>query len=388
MAKLHLAVSQSENIIPYQFSMTGIRVYSLEEALYHCFHHWRQSTQDFLCEPFLCWIENDLGHVEIGAKLREISCMEGFADRFTAFLAVVDYLPGAALTRLADELELWERRQVWEKLAEQGGYWMSRGQGRQAYDLYAKALTYHQDVVLLNNAGVALMHMGSYDQAALHFATARHLGPENEQFVFNLIEAHIFAGDYDVAQDLIEEAVLKNPEHPELYYFRGELHFNDKSYFDAIKLYEKALRLKYDPEYVYKLCDCFMRVRLYDKALDSLEMVRVRDVAFLKKQAVCYAQANNIPKAIKSMETAIVNHGGSGELWTALARLHRMDYDANRASEAIGQALVFSPDDPAAMLEYAKIHKAQGRLKEYQGILGRILQKFKRDYRRLNVEGG
>jgi len=202
---LYLTASQSENDIPYTFAMTGTRVYSLEEALYHCLHNWRGVTQDFLCEPFIKWVEGSLGLGKIGVTLREISHIESFSMRFISFLSVVDYLPKESLAALQKELGAWERRQVWEKLAEQGDYWAARGEGERAYGFYDKALNYHESAKLLNNAGVALMHTASYDEAAEHFARALRLdnSSSNRQLYFNLIEAHILAGAQEDAQNLL-----------------------------------------------------------------------------------------------------------------------------------------------------------------------------------------
>lgn len=387
MTKLYLAASQTENadLRPYLFPMTGIRVFSLEEAMYHCFHHWRQSV-DFLGEPFIRWVESDLGLGEIGAKLRKIEAMEGFAARFLAFLAVTDYFPKENLAALAKELGKWERRQTWEKLAEQGDYWIRRGEGERAFALYNKALNHQEvpSVKLLNNCGVALMHMGNFDNAAAHFARAlRAAVGEELHFTLccNLIEAQIYAGDFEEAQAHIEEAAADAQEHHELYYFQGEINFYQKNYFEATKLYEKALSLFYDPEYIYKLCDCYMRIRLYDKALTTIQTVVVQDIYFLRKQAGYFAMAQNIPMAIKSIEKALLTHGSDPELLITLAGYHRQDYDLMKASAAISRALNFAPDNPAALLEQARIRKAQGRTKEYQGILNRILAAFKRNYR-------
>jgi len=365
--------------------MTGTRVYSLEEALYHCLHNWRGVTQDFLCEPFIKWVEGSLGLGKIGVTLREISHIESFSMRFISFLSVVDYLPKESLAALQKELGAWERRQVWEKLAEQGDYWAARGEGERAYGFYDKALNYHESAKLLNNAGVALMHTASYDEAAEHFARALRLdnSSSNRQLYFNLIEAHILAGAQEDAQNLLEEMMAKYPNYPEIFYFQAEIHFRSKNYFEAIKLYEKAAALDYDPQYIYKMCDCYMKMRLHDKALAAIQVVVVHDAAFLRKQAGYYAAAGNVPMAVKSIEKALVGRANDVALWVELAKYHRMDLDLGKASGAITKALSLSPENPTALLEQARIRKAQGRTKEYQGILNRILTRFKRDYREI-----
>ena len=383
MTNLYLTASQSENDIPYIFTMTDTRVYSLEEALYHCLHNWRGVTQDFLCEPFIKWVEGSLGLGKIGAALREISRIESFSMRFISFLSVVDYFPKESLVALQKELSGWERRQVWEKLAEQGDFWAKRGEGERAYAHYTRALNYHESAKLLNNAGIALMHMNDFERASEHFVRAVRLDSDSRQLRFNLIESHILAGAYEAAQGLIEELAAKYPNDPEIFYFQAEIYFHNKSYFEAIKLYEKAAALDYDPQYIYKMCDCYMKMRLYEKALTAMQAVVVQDATFLRKQAGYYAGAGNVPMAVKSIEKALVGRANDAGLWVTLAQYHRLDLDLGKASGAVTKALSLSPENPAALLEQARIRKAQGRTKEYQGILNRILTKFKRDYREI-----
>ena len=382
MARLHLAISQTENSIPYVFPVTGIRVYSLEEALYHCLLHWRQSTQDFLCDSFVQWVDTTLGLEKIAAELRKISLIDGFSAQFLAFLSVIDYLPQDKLAKLHEEVVLWERRQIWERLAEQGDYWISRGEPEQAYGLYAKALSHHENAKLLNSVGVALMGMGAYDKAVIYFSQAVQHEPGNMQLRLNLIEAHIFAGDYESAKNLITE---ETTEDAELYYFQGNIQFENRNFLEAAKLYEKALKLKYDPAYIYKLCDCYMATRLYDKAFAVIDTIQVRDSEFLRKQAEYFATAGDISMAANVMESALAANGGDVDSWIALARHYRLDYNPSKATAAIQQALALAPENPSAMLEQAKISKVQGYTKEYQNTLSRILSKFKRDYRNANL---
>ena len=395
MTTLTLTASQSSTaaISPFVFPMTGIHVYSIEEVLYHCFHEWRRSV-DVLDRPeaLISWIEGELGLGVISSKLRDYALIENTAERFMAFLKVVPYsgLPALEMDALAKDLTKWERRKSWEKLAEQGDYWSARGEGRRAYNLYTKSLALMDtpSPALLNNCGVAAMATANYEEAAAHFTRAAALAPDSPQLRFNLIEALIYAGDIDAAQSHIEEAAVTSPDHHELYYFQGEVHYHQKNYFDAIKLLEKALEKNYDPEYIYRLCDCYMRVRLYDRALEAIATVRDHDTAFLRKQAALYAAAHNVPMAVKSIEKAIV-HGTNNkdaELWILLAEYHRLDYDLPKAAAAITHALSLAPDNTAALLEQARIRKAQGRTKDYQNILQNILTTMKDEYRNVLKE--
>ena len=155
MTEIYLCISQSENNIPYEFKMTAVRVYSFEEALYHCLHNWRQTMEDFVCASFVQWVEG-MGLLHIAQKIREIAAMENFSMAFMAFLSLTDYLPKDELANLHRELVAWERRKPWEKLKEQGDFWLSSESGDRAYGFYAKALKLAENVPLYNNAAIAL----------------------------------------------------------------------------------------------------------------------------------------------------------------------------------------------------------------------------------------
>jgi len=379
MANLYLCVSQIENNTPYRFGMTGIKVYTFEEALYHYLHHWRQSMEDFLCAPFVEWVE-EIGLHNIAIKMRGLEAMENFSMAYLSFLSMTDYLPKEALKALQKELTAWEKRQAWEKFKEQGDFWLTRGDGERAFSFYDKALEYNENVILLNNAGLALLYMGDNALAAGYFEKAVELDGDNIQLQFNHIEALILAELYDDALEIIGQIEQK---HSELLYFKGEISYNQKNYFEAIKHFSEAVEVAYDVNYIYRLSDCYMKTRQFEKALETLEMVAEaeRGLEFSKKLAGHQALSGNLPAAIKSIEKALMVDRSVAELWIVLAEYYRMDYNLIRAQGAISKALSLSPENPNAMLEQARIRKAEGRTKDYQSILRRILDKFKDTYR-------
>ncbi|MCL2620427.1 MAG: tetratricopeptide repeat protein [Defluviitaleaceae bacterium] len=382
MSNLYLCASQEENRIAYEFNTTGIKVYSFEEALYHCLHHWRQSMEDFLATPFIQWMES-LGLHHIAVKMRDLSAMENTSMAYLSFLSLVDYLPKESLVGLQKELTAWEKRHIWEKHKEQGDYWLSAGDGERAYSYYSRALKHQENVPLFNNAGMALLQAGDTHTATNYFTKALNLEPTSQQLRLNLIEAVILSGDFDRANELILSTSDRN--HPELLYFQGEIQFHQRNFFGAMKAYQAALTHKSDPAYIYRISDCYMRVRQFEKALGNLEQIpeNQQDLEFLKKRAAYQAQSGDLPQAIKSLERAVLKEKNQPDLWTALASYHRQDYDLTKAHWAISRAVAMSPESGAVLLEQARIRKAQGRTKEYQDILHKILTQFKKDYRKM-----
>lgn len=379
-ANLLISLTQKEITKPYKFKTTNTNVFSMEEALYHCYHYWKQSVDDFLSEEFIDWVNDTLGLSLLAAKLREFSRLGSFSQQLLSFLSVTDYFSSQDFTALKKELAVWEKRQEWEKLKERGDYLINNDEPQKAFILYKKALDYSENIVLLNNAGIALMKQGKSGEAGAYFERAMEIDSKNINLILHYIESLILGEQYDKADEYIKYAEAFG-EISELHYFRGEINFYIGNYFSSVPHYEKAISLKNDPIYIYRLCDVFVKLRQYDKALEAIENVEEKDKLYLKKRADIYIAYNNVPAAIKCMERALLSNKGSVDLWTRLARYHRLDYDLKRANNAIVAAINLAPDDPKVKLEYAKIRKAQGMIKDYQTLLSSVLKGFKRDYR-------
>ncbi|MCL2415839.1 MAG: tetratricopeptide repeat protein [Defluviitaleaceae bacterium] len=395
MSNLVLCANQEKNNKPYEFKMTKIKVYSLEEAQYHCFHYWKQSLGEFHEEEFIAWIQSTLGLPKLpAAELKKIEQDNdaGTYQKLSAFLSMADYFPylprNEGLSKLKTEIDLWESRQKWEMFKERGDYWaMNNGDFERGLVFYNQGLAFEENIPLLNNAGVAQLKLGRFAEAAEFFKRARHLEPQNINLRLNMIEALIFDENHDQALALIQETsalisdVPDSPENAELMYFLAELDFGAKNYSGAIKRLNRALEMHYESAYIYRLCDCYVKTRLYDKALSALESVRLKDAEFLQKQADILATAKNFPQAVKCIERALVYDSENIRLWTLLAQYSRQDYNIEKASGAILKAISIDPDNPKALLEQARIRKAQGRTRNYQSILGKVLLGFKRSYR-------
>jgi len=381
LAKLYLCALQEQNYIPYEFKITHVKVFSIEEAIYHCYHNWQKVQEDFLSQKFISWVKNTLGLKDIAENLTFISKEDDFYNKFLSFICLNGYLSEKYIKKISKKIKNWQNKHLWERLKEQGDLWHSQNEHSKALSYYYAALEQHKDEFLLNNIGITLMKLSRFKEAVSYFLKAVDINPEFLQFKYNLIEAHILSQNIDTAKNIIYALAMQDPKNPETHYYQGEIFYNQKHYFKAMETYQKAIAIEKKPAYIYRLCDCFLNIRLYDKALETLEGITDKGAVFLKKQAQCYFMSNNIPKAIKAIERAIFFDPKATELWTLLATYYRLDYDNNQAQLAISKALLLSPSNPHALMEQALIKKAQGRIKEYQEGLRYILEKFKMDYR-------
>lgn len=373
---LILSISQKDAQNPYRFKLTNINVYSLEEALFHCFHWWKKSIDDFTSEEFISWVNNDLGLSRISMQISEIASISDFSSRLIEFLSIVEYFDDSDLSSLKSDLVLWENRLEWEKYKERADQLID-SQPHQAYSLYKRALQYGKNVALLNNIGIALMKSGTYGEAVFYLEQAvLESGAQNFDVLTNLAEAYILNGSTEHAEELIKDLEVFG-ETDSLYYLKGEFAFTSGDYRNALDYYEKAVALNQDAHYVYRITDVYIKLRSYDKAIDYLNLLQDKGVKLLVKMAEVYMHYKNLPAAVKCIKAALDEDHGSVELWTKLALYNRLNYDLDEAHDAINNAIELEPDNERANLELARIKKAQGKTKDYQDVLHSILNKFK-----------
>ena len=381
MAANLLACAGRDADTPYLFKTTGIRVYSLEEAMYHCFHYWKQSVDDLTGNELADWVQSALGLSLVASGMRG-RADDSFSDRLLAFLSAADYLPPQALDALRADLTAWERRLEWERLKERADDLLNHDDAERAILLYQHALGMAQNAPLWNNLGIARMAAGEYTAASDALAQAVSLEPDNITLHLHLTESLILQGAYDRARQLLTQVEeLEGEETADILYFKGEIEFYQTNYLQAVPYYERAAARRAEPQFLYRLSDAYGKLRQFDKALDTLQAVPVKDKICLRTQAEVHVLANNLPAAIKCVERALLTDMDSVDLWIRLARYHRLDYDNARAERAIIKALGLAPGSAKAQLEYARIRKAQGRIKDYQAILHKVLKGFKDRYR-------
>jgi len=380
---LQLCVSQQQNDIPFAFKSTGIRVYSFEEAIYHVFHYWRESVDDFLSDPMIAWV-SELGLSYIASKMKDLAHTDNFTARLLSFLQLVDYFSREEIAGLTSTLQAWEQRREWEKLKERADHLVERGEPARALSLYKRALGFEENVALLNNMGVVCMQLSASKEAAGYLARAMEIEPQNLNILLHYIEAAILSRQYENAALSLQMAESIAPNNADIQFLHGLFAYEQKNYIKALAFYEKAVQLDPDvPYYIYKMADVHMAIRQFAKALETMQTIPVKDAAYYLKEAEIHAAAADVPASLKCMRRATSAPDGTtnANLWAKLAEYYRRDYDWRRAEKAISYALGLAPDNDLVRLESARIKKGLGRTRDYQAELSEILKSFKDRYR-------
>jgi len=390
---LQLCISQEISNKSYTFKATGIRVYSIEEALYHAYHYWRESADEFMTGNLATWVAG-LGHTGLAAKIKDVTALKSASKRLLAFLGIIEYFSSAELAAIKTDLERWEHRVEWEKLKDRADNLVARGEPVKAIPLYRQALSYEENANILNNLAVAHMQLSNYGPAVNLLAKAKAAKPDNITIMLHYAQAAILNGDYDDAsmeirraqsvtqnKDAVHSSSISTSNNADILYLQGLMAYQQEDYPVALDYFQKAYTQ--NPEvthYLNKIADTYLQMRQYDKALAAAK--DIPGTAQHIKLAEIYADYghSHIPEAIRRIKEAI-EKGGSNEaaLWIKLAQYYREDYDNERANEAIAHAL--PSKSVAAMLESARIKKSLGRMREYRAGLSEVLKGLKGQYR-------
>jgi len=378
---LQLCTSQQISDTPFVFRATGIRVYSIEEALYHVYHYWRESAEDLSSANMAAWVEG-LGLSYLAAKITAIADITSFSKRMLAFLSIIEYFDEFELADIKSGLESWEHRVEWERLKDRADQLVNRGEPEKALPLYHRALKYEENAPMLNNIGIAYMQLGYHRQGAEFLSKAHAAQPENPAILLHYAEALIYSGDYENANKALRKA--KKSGSAEILFLHGLMAQTQKDYSSALNWYLRTKAISDAHHITHKIAETYVQVHQYDKAIASLNPC---DPAYHEKMAEIYAAWGHahMPEAMRHLRQAIEQDKGgpaSGALWTKLARYYRMDYDWQRANDAISNAMSQGTEpSKITLLENARIKKGLGRMREYRAGLGTVLRKLVGEYR-------
>jgi tetratricopeptide (TPR) repeat protein len=125
----------------------------------------------------------------------------------------------------------------------------SRGNWQKAQVLYQKALQAEPDYpVAANNLAYLLLEHGGNPDVALSYAQVARRGlPDAPNSADTLAWAYYQKGSYELAIELLEEAIKKAPQNPTYHYHLGLAYLKTDKRVQAKEHLERALQI--DPKY-------------------------------------------------------------------------------------------------------------------------------------------
>ena len=376
---LKLSMTEDIKISPYRLT-NGINIYSVEEAIYLFYKNFKEYSTDFFDDRFINWVYKELLNVELANKLIDIKKQQSFYQKSIDFLTINNFYSSEEIENISLELFNWEKRGQVERKKIKGDRFFKENMFEKAIESYKDALDFDvSNSILYNNIGICYIRLKRYDLALRYLKKAINLSPNNKDILFNIIELLIEKEDFDYAKEYIDN--LDDDMLYNKYYYLGELYFKQKNYDKAKSSYVKAYLFEKSNSIVLKIASCYVNLNLYDKVVKCLEIVEDNDVDILIAKGDIYEKINNIPMAIKCIEKANFYNRNNYLLWLKLAKYYRQDYNLLKAEGAIYKASTLCPNNEQVLFEQSLIKKAQGKFKEYQSILSKVVQKSSEDYR-------
>jgi tetratricopeptide (TPR) repeat protein len=148
---------------------------------------------------------------------------------------------------------------------------------------------------LCNRLGMAYLQLKYFDKAVETFNRSIALNSKNPYSFNNLGAAYFASGNYKKAQKYFKKAIRMKGDDATFYMNLGKLYFEKKKPDMAIAAWRKSLAL--DPDILNKNSSVSLSIGGEDIALKDRNYFMAR----------VYAASGNIPKAIESLEDAIMN---------------------------------------------------------------------------------
>ncbi len=379
VASLKLAMVEDKKISPYKLT-NGINIYSIEEAIYLFYKNFKEYSTDFFEDKFINWVSNELLNIDLANKLIDIKKQQSFYQKSIDFLTLNNFYTLEELEGISLELFNWEKRGQVERKKIKGDRLFKENMFEKAIESYKDAIDFDvSNPILYNNIGICYIRLKQYDLALAYLKKAINIAPNNKDIIFNIIEILIEKEDFEYANKYINS--LEDDMLYSKYYYSGELCFKQQLFEDAKSNYIKAYLFDKSYNIILKIAKCYVNLNMYDKVISCLNIIEDTNIEILIAKSDIYEKLNNIPLAIKCIEKANLYNRNNYILWLKLAKYYRQEYNLLKAEAAIYKAYTLAPNNEQVLFEQSLIKKAQGKFKEYQSILSKVVQKSSEEYR-------
>ena len=378
MSYLKFSRVKDKEISPYKLA-NGINIYSVEEAIYLFYNNFKEYSTDFFEDKFINWVNEELLDTKTANKLLEIKNYENFYQKSIDFLTLNNFYLLNEIENISLELFNWEKRGQIERIKIKCDRFFKLNMFEKAIQCYKDALDFDtSNYTLYNNIGVCYIRLKQFDLALVYLKKAINLS-NDINILFNIIEVLIEKEDFENGKDCINK--LTDDLIYFKHYYLGELYFKAKEYDNSKSNFIKAYLLRKSDNILLKLANIYIEMGYYDKVNNCLKVIGDTDIDILILKSDIYEKINNIPMAIKCIEKANFYNRDNYILWLKLAKYYRKEYNLTKAEGALYKAYTLEPNNEEILYEQALIKKSQGKFKEYQNRLFKIIEKSMESYK-------
>lgn len=198
--------------------------------------------------------------------------------------------------------------------------------------------------------GLHLIDQGEYSQAEVMLERAIRLAPKNSYgYLLRAYFDQLFNRDETALQNLTT-AVDLNPRSTFAHFYRGELLAKEGKFTDAIRDYERALKLKhYFTDARFGLAVVYLQQQRLKEATDACELILQidrRDVRAYKCLGRILMERKDFAEASKVYERGLAYLPANKELWHDLSLTYVARGMLGPASVAYQKSTYVSPGSP------------------------------------------
>ncbi|MDE6208584.1 MAG: tetratricopeptide repeat protein [Lachnospiraceae bacterium] len=197
---------------PYKLPETDINIYCIEELCYYIYNNTYMITTEFFTRELIEFLENDLGLVSLGQKLkRGIDYNEHFVDLVMHIMNSCNYYNADEKSQFAKNLEQISNKSPAGRVKARADMLLNSRKYASAIAAYSLILEkneiskeedYYSNIV--NNIGIAYVNMFEYEEAIKYFKKAYSM-KKKEDYIDNLICAAILEDSDDTIKSIMEE---------------------------------------------------------------------------------------------------------------------------------------------------------------------------------------
>lgn len=178
------------NTVPYQFNLSGMRVYNLEQLCYYIYHHIYTFNEESFDDPLFYWIEKNLNEKSLAKRLREAKKNKRTLKEMVRLLLMyVDYYSKEEINGLQKIIEEIEAQNPIESRKTEADNYLRYGRTMEALNVYKKVdlmMETSEELVtnefrgnVSHNMGVAFARLANGEAALKCFKKAYGLNHSN-----------------------------------------------------------------------------------------------------------------------------------------------------------------------------------------------------------------
>lgn len=362
------------NKIPFEFS-TNIKVYSIEELVYHAKKYPAQTKYD---------IEHNNS---FGGWLHNIVDDEYIENSNNLMYSILDYNGYTSKNEMLEINEILENARGIDEVQQiksDAKNLLKNKKYKKAYDKYRAIVNIVKDVEVYNNLAVSCINLSLYSDAVEYLEKSLKLCDEEQKkdVYINIINLYLYREMYSEAEKYINEC---NDEDSELLLCKAQLYSNTGKIAESIPLYEKSINILPIEKSINKYVKVMINAKKYDDAIKYINGLNIKD--YIKKINLAKIEEGNenIPEAIKILESIEYDKLKSEQkiyVCTFLSKLYSKNTEHTKSIEYVKKAqnIKNSNNNIGLLVQIANINNIQGNREVYEHTLDKILGIYKQKY--------